>query len=183
MAFQNHARAYLSSDARRPRPSDVTRHQGLPSRRQGRLTILVQTASPQPLSLRLGTLNIGTMTGRSRELSDAFKRRRVDVACVQEFKWTLGRKLVGIGDGFKLIYNDSRLKQKRRRRCGQRETPGLRPTHVRQNRIWANNTPSRLLLRASTRLHRRSQRSISGKRWTITCTRSVPTNTSSSEAT
>jgi len=42
--------------------------------------------------LCFGTLNIGTLTGRSRELSDALKRRRIDIACIKEVKWTRGAR-------------------------------------------------------------------------------------------
>jgi len=46
--------------------------------------------------LRFGTLNIGTLTGRSRELSDALKRRRIDFVCVQEVKWTGGKAVMDV---------------------------------------------------------------------------------------
>ena len=35
----------------------------------------------------VGTLNIGTMTGRGRELADMMKQRNVDILCLQETKW------------------------------------------------------------------------------------------------
>ena len=37
--------------------------------------------------IRVGTLNIGTMTGRRRELTDMMKRTNVDILCLQETKW------------------------------------------------------------------------------------------------
>ena len=37
--------------------------------------------------IRVGTLNIGTMTGRGRELADMMERRNVDILCLQETKW------------------------------------------------------------------------------------------------
>ena len=37
--------------------------------------------------IRVGTLNIGTLTGRGKELGDMMKRRNVDILCVQETKW------------------------------------------------------------------------------------------------
>ena len=37
--------------------------------------------------VRVGTLNIGTMTGRGRELADMMERRNVDILCLQETKW------------------------------------------------------------------------------------------------
>ena len=38
-------------------------------------------------SVRVGTLNIGAMTGRGRELKDLIERRNVDILCLQETKW------------------------------------------------------------------------------------------------
>lgn len=55
-------------------------------------------------SLRFATWNVGTMTGRSAELSDILKKRQLDVCCVQETKWK-GAKSRLIGNGYKLIYN------------------------------------------------------------------------------
>ena len=37
--------------------------------------------------IRVGTLNIGTMTGRERELADLMEQRNVDILCLQETKW------------------------------------------------------------------------------------------------
>ena len=55
------------------------------------------------LLIRVGTLNIGTMTGR-RELADIMERRNVDILCLQETKWK-GSKARNIGGGYKLFYN------------------------------------------------------------------------------
>ncbi|WP_218939395.1 endonuclease/exonuclease/phosphatase family protein, partial [Wolbachia endosymbiont of Atemnus politus] len=55
---------------------------------------------------RFATLNVGTMTGRSREIAEVLKRRRIEVCAVQETRWS-GAKSRDIGDGFKLIYNGS----------------------------------------------------------------------------
>lgn len=57
--------------------------------------------------LRFGTINIGTMTGRSRELANTLKTRRIDIACVQETKWK-GARSREIGEGYKLFYNGER---------------------------------------------------------------------------
>ncbi|XP_063381235.1 craniofacial development protein 2-like [Cydia fagiglandana] len=43
------------------------------------------------------------MTGRSSELSEVLKRRRIDACCIQETKWK-GSKSRLIGNGYKLIY-------------------------------------------------------------------------------
>ena len=53
--------------------------------------------------IRMGTLNIGTMTGRRRELADMMERKNVDILCVQETKWK-GSKARNIGDD-KIFYN------------------------------------------------------------------------------
>ena len=39
------------------------------------------------VELKVGTLNVGTMTGKSRELADVMERRKVDALCVQETRW------------------------------------------------------------------------------------------------
>ena len=36
--------------------------------------------------IRVGTLNIGIMNGKKRELADMMKRRSVDILCLQETK-------------------------------------------------------------------------------------------------
>ncbi len=33
-----------------------------------------------------GSLNVGTMTGKGRELADTMEKRKIDVFCVQETK-------------------------------------------------------------------------------------------------
>ena len=52
----------------------------------------------------MGTLNIGTITGRGRELADMMEQRNVDILCLQETKWK-GSKARNIGGGCKLFYN------------------------------------------------------------------------------
>ena len=32
-------------------------------------------------------LNVGSMTGKGRELADVLNRRRIDIACVHETRW------------------------------------------------------------------------------------------------
>ena len=54
--------------------------------------------------IRVGTLNIGTMPGKGRELADMMERRNVNILCVQETKWK-GSKARNIGGGCKLFYN------------------------------------------------------------------------------
>ena len=56
------------------------------------------------VGLRVGTLNVGTMTGKARELVDMMQRRKVDILCVQETRWK-GSKARSLGAGFKLFYH------------------------------------------------------------------------------
>ena len=52
----------------------------------------------------MGTLNIGTMTGRGRELADIMERRNVDILCLKETKWK-GSKARNIEGRCKIFYN------------------------------------------------------------------------------
>ena len=56
------------------------------------------------VEVRAVTLNVGSMTGKGRELVDMMQRRKMDILCMQETKWK-GSKARGIGDGFKLLYH------------------------------------------------------------------------------
>lgn len=37
--------------------------------------------------MRVGTLNVGSMTGKERELPEMLERRKVDRVCMQETRW------------------------------------------------------------------------------------------------
>ena len=37
--------------------------------------------------VKIGTLNVGSMTGRGHELVDLMERRKVKIMCLQETKW------------------------------------------------------------------------------------------------
>ena len=56
------------------------------------------------LLVRVGTLNIGTMTERGKELANLMERRNVDILCLEETKWK-GSKARNIGGGCKIFYN------------------------------------------------------------------------------
>ena len=90
------ARAYPVSDAWRPRLTSVRNGQGLPGFGRSRLKKLVR--------VRVGTLNVGSMTGRGRELADLMERRKVGVLCVQETRWK-GNKARELGGDCKLFYS------------------------------------------------------------------------------
>ncbi|XP_037779317.1 uncharacterized protein LOC119575849 [Penaeus monodon] len=48
------------------------------------------------------------MTGRGRALTEFMRRRKVDIMCVQETRWS-GNKSEELGDGYKLIYGSTNL--------------------------------------------------------------------------
>ncbi|KAK6765461.1 hypothetical protein RB195_025398 [Necator americanus] len=84
------------------RPGNVANMRGLPARGRSRPKKLVRHRQQHPV--RLATLNVGTLTGRSRELADSLRKRRVDICCVQETRWK-GSKARELGGGYKLIYH------------------------------------------------------------------------------
>jgi exonuclease III len=57
--------------------------------------------------LRVGTWNVGSLTGKLREIVDSMIRRRVNILCVQETKWK-GQKAKEVEDtDFKLWYTST----------------------------------------------------------------------------
>ena len=54
-------------------------------------------------TMRCATLNLGTMSGKGREVAAMLSKRKVDVCCVQETRWK-GNSARLIGEGFKLFY-------------------------------------------------------------------------------
>ncbi|XP_042882399.1 uncharacterized protein LOC122259592 [Penaeus japonicus] len=56
------------------------------------------------VDVRIGTLNVGAMTGKSREIVDMMERRKLDVLCLQETKWKES-KARDLGAGYKLYYH------------------------------------------------------------------------------
>nr|XP_009631337.1 craniofacial development protein 2-like [Nicotiana tomentosiformis] len=59
--------------------------------------------------LRVGSWNIGTLTGKYIELVKILKKRKINIACVQETKW-VGTKARDV-DGFKLWYSGGSRKR------------------------------------------------------------------------
>ena len=55
----------------------------------------------QRVNLKVGTLNVGTMTGKGREIAEVMERRDVKGLCVPETRWK-GAKARCIGGGYKL---------------------------------------------------------------------------------
>ena len=54
-------------------------------------------------TIRIATLNVGSMTGRGQEVMDFMERRKINIMCIQETKWK-GSKARELGNGFKLFY-------------------------------------------------------------------------------
>ncbi|XP_045445776.1 craniofacial development protein 2-like [Melitaea cinxia] len=78
----DNARAYPTCDAQMQHPASVGNGQGLLLQGRGQRKRRVQE-----VSLRIASWNVGTMTGRGRELADVLERRRINIACLQETKW------------------------------------------------------------------------------------------------
>ena len=81
------ARAYPVSDARDNRPGSETNGQGIPPGGRRRLNKLVQERGRRLRTLKLASLNVGSMTGRSGEIVPLMRKKSLQVLCVQETKW------------------------------------------------------------------------------------------------
>ena len=55
------------------------------------------------IKLRVAALNVGTMTGKGREVADLMERRVVDILCVQETRWK-GERARCLGGGYTMWY-------------------------------------------------------------------------------
>ena len=58
--------------------------------------------------MKVATLNIGTLTGKSKEIADMMTRKRIDILCLQDTRWTGGKsrgKARNLRDGVKLYYS------------------------------------------------------------------------------
>ena len=73
------ARTYPVSEARGPRMTSVRKGHELLGFGRSRINKLVR--------VRVGTLNVGTMTGRGRVLADLMEMRKAGVLCAQETRW------------------------------------------------------------------------------------------------
>ena len=80
---KSNARKSPSSDRPHTHPN-VPACEGLPQQRRLRIK---KRAKTQNLHVRFMTANIGSMTGKSREIADIMHRRKLMIACVQETKW------------------------------------------------------------------------------------------------
>ena len=53
--------------------------------------------------LRIGSWNVGSLTGKGQELVDVMQRRKVDILCVQETRWK-GNYVRNLGNGYRVFY-------------------------------------------------------------------------------
>ncbi|KAK6751397.1 hypothetical protein RB195_003031 [Necator americanus] len=96
------ARASPRSDAHCPCPGNVANMRGLPARGRSRPKKLVCHRQQHPV--HLATLTVRTPTGRSCELADGLRKRRVrHMLCTGD---SLERvQIKELGDGYKLIHH------------------------------------------------------------------------------
>jgi exonuclease III len=67
----------------------------------------------EPSRLRVGTWNVGSLTGKLQEIVDTMIMRRVNILCVQETKWK-GQKAKEVEDiDFKLWYTSNTANKNR----------------------------------------------------------------------
>ncbi|VDL84114.1 unnamed protein product [Nippostrongylus brasiliensis] len=52
--------------------------------------------------VRIGTLNVGTLTGKSRERADLMKRNNIQILCLQKTRWKVEKATV-FGEAVKLF--------------------------------------------------------------------------------
>eukprot|EP00794_Sanderia_malayensis_P005764 gene5764-6467_t len=106
--IQDHARASPVSDAQCDRRDAVSNGLWLPYQERIRLKKIAQRRRGRrnketKRKVVIGTLNVGAMTGRRREVVDQMQRKAMDILCVQETRWK-GEKAREMGDGYKLYY-------------------------------------------------------------------------------
>ncbi|XP_046988234.1 uncharacterized protein LOC124593928 [Schistocerca americana] len=61
---------------------------------------------PKVFKIRVGTLNVGTMMGKGREIADMMQRRKIKALCVQERRWK-GNEAKILAEGYKLLYSSA----------------------------------------------------------------------------
>ena len=102
------ARAFPVSDAQDPHLNPVRNDQGLPGLGQARQKKQAHHHHHHHhhhhQQMRVGTINIGTLTGKGREIADIMERRKMDILCLQETRWK-GNKVKELAGGHKLSYS------------------------------------------------------------------------------
>ncbi|GJZ48688.1 cleavage/polyadenylation specificity factor, 25kDa subunit [Tanacetum coccineum] len=95
--------------------------------------------------IRVGSWNVGTLTGKFLELVDALKRKKVYIACFQETKWkgSCNRE----GNQYKLWYSGSKTA---RNGVGVVLAPNLKDKVVEVSRISDRIMMVRLVIEEET---------------------------------
>ena len=93
------SQAPAGSDGQQSRLTAVVKRQGL----SHRLRVWPKKRRVKT-RLRIYSLNLGTMTVKSRERAEMLDRRKIDIACVQETKWKESQARE-IRDGYKHFYH------------------------------------------------------------------------------
>ena len=99
--FSDIARASPGGDTCQQPPADMRSGRGVLRRRRPQLKKIVER---KERNVKIGSWNVGSMTGRGRELVEVCKRRNMGILCVQETKWT-GKSARELGEGFKILYS------------------------------------------------------------------------------
>ena len=100
----NRARAYPVSDALQYPLTAVRNEQRVPQRSRLRLKKLVRGKEwKKKGKMRIGNWNVGSLTGKGRELIDVMQRRKIMILCIQETKWK-GQSAKKLGEGYKVYY-------------------------------------------------------------------------------
>ena len=138
---RDNARASPVGDAQHDRRGAVKNGLRLPYQERIRLKKIAQRRRKKKDGakriVKIATLNVGTMTGRGREIVDVMQRKKVDIMCVQETRWK-GQKAKEIGEGYKLYYVG---KDTKRNGVGVILSPGLKDgvlqvTRMSDRIIW-----------------------------------------------
>ncbi|XP_068235528.1 uncharacterized protein [Palaemon carinicauda] len=132
------ARVFPVGDTLGPHLIPPKNRQRLPSHGQAGLKRQAQRKISEE-RMRVATLNVGTMTGKGRELVDLMERRKIGVLCVQETKWK-GNKAKELGEGCKFCNSGANMEG----RNGVLESVRL---HEDVQEWWTEN--SKVILRIS----------------------------------
>ena len=67
---------------------------------------LSHRSSTESINFRIGTLNVGTMRGRSSEIVEMITRRKIDICTLQEVRWRGGsaRMITGKDSSYKFFW-------------------------------------------------------------------------------
>ena len=101
---RNRARAYPVSDALQLPLVAVRSRQRVLQKSRLRLKRSVKSKEwKKKGTMRIGSWNIGSLTGKGRELVDVMQRRKIMILSIQETKWK-GKSARKLGEGYKVYY-------------------------------------------------------------------------------